>query len=118
MTNYLRISPRPTKEKIAQANQTFLAGPQPSDAEQALAHCEAELDALSTPELFGRLIEKWIAEIEGALHEPLSPACCYSCGSDINTLTPCPCCGVLLCQDCDDIHVCDPDLAADYCEED
>jgi len=33
---------------------------------------------------------------------------CACCGSGLNTLTPCPECGELLCQDCMPVHICDP----------
>lgn len=31
---------------------------------------------------------------------------CTSCGSGLATLKPCPRCGELLCQDCEETHIC------------
>lgn len=87
-------------------------GPRDADLDAIAATAKRRAEA-PLAELVGELLEKWIADIEAVLRGevPDDEDVCCCCGSGANTLTPCPYCGDLLCQDCDHFHVCDPDYA-------
>ena len=47
--------------------------------------------------------------VEEALCTGDDDECCSCCGSGLNVVQPCPTCGKLICDDCGDVHICDPE---------